>query len=250
MAVTIVQYGPGNTGTADTSVNPSPSLWGDCPWDKFLTDGSGITYWEDFTDGKLLTSFFTATQATQGTFAYDTTTTVANGVALADCASSTAAQGINVQADHSGFLCAAGTTLWFEARCKIVDAATGPEFYMGLSDTDTAIITSSAVGTENGLGFSSVTDDNVLLFFGNKADVSDTTTSPKTLVDGTYVKLGFKVEGVTKCTPYVDGVPHSDTIATASIPVVQMRPSFVCQSGGTTDPILHIDWIRVAQNRA
>ena len=59
----------------------------------------------------------------------------------------------------------------------------------------------------------------------------------------------FKVTGVMSITQYINGVVTGDTIATANIPVVAIYPSFVCQSAGTNDPIMHLRGYRIFQLR-
>jgi hypothetical protein len=211
-----------------------------------MTDLSkGLFIRDDFLD--LPTGKYTATQATAGTFAL---TDYEYGAALADCNSTTAAQGINVQLGGTAgefVKPQAGVNIWFEARLKIADTATGPELFVGLHETDTTIIASSALSGSNMIGFSSVTDDNVVLFTGEKATAADSNACT-TLVDDTWIHLGFKVTGVTKTEQYVNGVKQaaSTNHATANIPILELRPSFVCHSGGTTDPILWLDWWQLA----
>lgn len=196
------------------------------------------THWLDnFMD--LPTGKYTATQATAGTFALDD---AEGGVALADCNSTTATQGINIQLGGTAgesFKPAAGRTIYFEGRVRADDIATGPEFFFGLAITDTSLIAGSAL-TSQAIGFKSVTDDNVLLATCKDGSSETTAASIHTFVDGTWVKLGFKVIGTSKVEFYVDGVLKGSI--TANIPTTEMRPSLVCQTGGTTDPIIAIDW--------
>lgn len=220
------------------------TLWKDCPRYEIMNDyNAGYYFRDDFMGDHDLTNAYTATQQTQGTFALDD---AEGGVALADCNSTTATQGINVQLSSTvgeRFIAATGSKIWFEARVKAADIATGPEFFLGLSEIDTTIIASSANSSANHVGWESTTDDGVLLFFGEKAGTRNSAlASPHTLVDDTYVKLGFFVDGVDKVEHYVDGTLQTTTLATANIPIVAMTPSLVCQSGGTTDPIVHLDW--------
>lgn len=230
----------------------SYDLWKDCPWLSALQDpGVGYGIFDDFLD--LPTGKYTATQATAGTFALDD---AAGGVALADCNSTTVVQGINVQLNSTTgeiFTPAAGKTLWFETRIKIADTATGPELFVGLHEIDTTIIATSALSGSNMIGFSSVTDNNVILFVAEKATAANTEACT-TMVDDTWINLGFKVyedAGALVCDQWINGVQQASTTqqVAANIPVVAMTPSFVCQSGGTTDPILHIDWYRCFQLR-
>jgi len=224
---------------------PTLALWKDIDADVADDPRRGMVFFDDFFD--LVTGRYTATQATAGTFAIDTT--VANtGVALADCNSTTSTQGINVQAASTNFAPAAGRIIVFEARVKAADIATGPEFFLGLSTVDTTLIASSANSSADHIGFESVSDDNILLFHTEDGGTRVSgATSPHTLVDDAWVKLGFKVIGLTKCEVWVNGakvdVNFSATpdICDGSIIV----PSLVCQSAGTTDPIVHLDWWRI-----
>jgi hypothetical protein len=225
---------------------PSSLLWNGLPEDIRYDMNRGTFFCDDFL--KDPTSDYTITQATAGTFVLDATDTdITGGIALADCNSTTVTQGINIQG-AAAFLPTAGTTLVFEARIKAADIATGPEFFLGLSELDTTIIGTSAVSSANYIAWTSVTDDEITLFAGEKAGAMDTNTG-HTLVEDTWVKLGFKVTGVTKAEQYINGAKQATTtdLATANIPVVSLAPSLVCQSDGTTDSIVHIDWWQVAQ---
>lgn len=220
------------------------TLWKDCPWSQIGNDfGRGYRFADDFTDAHDLTNKYTATTATTGTFLV---IDEEGGVADADCASTTHRQGINVQASSTvgaSFATQASGKMWFECRLKASDIATGPEFFVGLHNIDTTVIATSAMNGAAGdyIGFQSLTDDNVLL--GVTADnvAQATGVSTTTLVDGTYVKLGFKVTDRSKVEFYVDGVKQTST-QTTRIPSALMVPTLVCQSGGTTDPIVSIDW--------
>lgn len=224
---------------------PTLALWKDIDAEVNDDPRRGFVFWDNFVD--LLTGRWTATQATAGTFAIDTT--VGNtGVALADCNSATATQGINVQAAGTNFMPEAGRIIVFEARVKAADIATGPEFFLGLSVVDTSVIASSANSSADHVGYESVSDDNVLLFHTEDGGTRVSgATSPHTLVDDAWVKLGFKLIGITKCEVWVNGVEVDVNFsATPDIPDGSILvPTLVCQSGGTTDPIVHVDWIRV-----
>lgn len=224
------------------------ALWKDIEAINGVDPRYGMFWFDDFHE--LPTGRYTATQASQGTFAIDAT--VANtGVALADCNSTTVTQGINVQAAGTNVSPAAGSIVTFEARVKAADTATGPEFFLGLSIVDTTIIGTSANSSTDHVGFESVSDDNILLFHTQNAGTRVSgATSPHTLVEDTYVKLGFRIIGADKCEVWVNGqMVDVAFAATPDIPIGSILvPSLVCQSGGTTDPIVHIDWWAVGQN--
>ena len=234
-----------DTGSADTTRRRSKLLWDGFNFERARIGDPGYAtlFFDDFSKG---VAHYTATQATAGTFALDTS--VNYPVALADCNSTTATQGINVQLPGEYFLPAAGQTIIFEARFKFADVATGPEFFIGLHEVDTTIIATSALSGSNMIGLSSVTDDNVCLFTAEKATAADNHTGT-TMVDGTWIKWGFRVNGVTNISQYINGVEQASSTrhVTANIPIVALTPSLVCQSGGTTDPIVHLDWWAVGQ---
>jgi hypothetical protein len=238
--------------TPSATVNSlSGDIWNDCPWEHILLNpGNGFLFFDDFCNG---VGLWTATQATAGTFVCDTAATGHGGVVLADCNSATADQGIQAQVTGGGgFAPVASTTLWFEARFKVADTATGPNAFIGLAELDTTVIAAGVMSTANHLGFSALesTDAaNVTTFDGEKA-TAGTRETCTTLVDDTWIQLGFKVDGITTATQYINGAASATTILTANIPLVTLVPTIVCISEGTTAPIMHVDWIRVAQTRA
>lgn len=235
-------FGTYDQGSSDRGL--STKLWLGCNPDVIRNDPRhGVFFLEDLNtlNGS---GNYTLTQATAGTFALDTS--VDDGVGLLDCASSTVTQGGNLQWQGPLVIPEAGKKVAFEVRLKGVDIGTGPEFFAGLSDIDTAIIAGSAMASNEMAGFYSVTDDNVLLFATEDTGTATAASaSPHTLVEDTYVKLGFVIDGVSDVDIYVDGVKAANT-NTFDIPEgVPLAPSFVCQSNGTTDPIIHIDWFAV-----
>ena len=85
-----------------------------------------------------------------------------------------------------------------------------------------------------------------------KAGTRASDASAGTIADGTYVKVGFVVDGLSSVTPYVDGVARPkitsvSTASTASIPIVELTPSLSCHSSGTTQPVMHVDWVACYQ---
>lgn len=220
----------------------SPQIWANCPRAQILTGhlDRGWGFIDDFLE--LPTGRWTATQASAGTFALDD---AKGGVALADCNSTTTTQGINVQRNSTVgemFNCQYGK-VYFEALVKTADVATGPEGFIGLSVIDTTIIATSALSAQS-IGFFTLTDNNVWLS-GTKDGSSAATGTGHTFVEDTWVKVGFVVTKDDKVEFYVDGVLVNTE--TTYIPTTEMTVSFVCQSAGTTDPILHIDWVACFQ---
>lgn len=186
------------------------------------------------------------TQATTGAAAIST---AAPGVLELDSNSTTSTQGANLQRVKSVFLPAAGKSIWFEASIKIVDTYDKVELFAGLSDVETAIIGSSANASDNHIGWQCVTDDGVLLFSSEKAGTG-ATKAAATIAEDTWIKLGFYYDGAADTVQqFINGVAVSAAHVTANIPKVALVPSFVCQSAGTNDPIMHIKGLRVMQLR-
>ena len=243
----------------DSQINTTfpTGVWADCPLLPMLIDPTvGYVFFEDFIkmsgDATATTNLdgWTVTQAVTG--AVDISDTAQGGVLLMDSNSTTAAQGVQIQYTEGTlpFIPVAGQDIWFECRVKVVDTYDKCEFFAGLSAADTSIIAGSDMTSANHIGFECHTDDGVVLFGAEKAGTEATPVASNTLAEDTWVRLGFKVNGVTNVSHYVDGVLIGTSILTANIPIVGLTPSFVCQSGGTNDPILHIDWVKVAQIRA
>lgn len=230
-------------------------LWADCPLLAIRSNPEvGYEVFEDFTNVDAATlAGYTATQATTGTWALST---AACGVALADCNSGTQHQGINVQKLGPCFLPAANKDIWFEARIKVVDTAITPQLFVGLADVDNTLVPSGDLDSANSeyIGFGvETTKAGVMSFYECKAtaELSDSLGTTGTLAEDTWVRVGFKVTGITAIQCYINGIEQTLTNVVASgIPVTDvLTPSFVCQTDSTTDPILHVDWYRCVQLR-
>lgn len=190
------------------------------------------------------TGDYVLTQATTGTAAVST---AAPGVLELDSNSTTSTQGANLQRVKSAFVPAAGKDIWAEFQFKVVDTFDKVELFVGLAEIDTTVIASSAVSTANHIGWQCVTDDGVLLLDTEKASTG-ATAAAATIAEDTWIKLGFYYDGTADTLQqYVNGVATGSAVATANIPKVALYPTFVCQSAGTNDPILHIRPYRIIQ---
>jgi len=78
-----------------------------------------------------------------------------------------------------------------------------------------------------------------LLFTSEKAGAG-ATKAAATIAEATYIELGLYVDGVTSVAQYINDVLVGTAHVTANVPIVALYPSFVCQSGGTNDPIMHV----------
>lgn len=194
-------------------------------------------------DPTATTGDYVLTQATAGTAAIST---ARGGVLELDSNSTTSTQGATLQRAKAAILPVAGSKIFAEFEVKVVDTFDKVELFVGLSELDTTLIAASANSSANHIGWQCVTDNGVLLFSAEKAGTG-ATVAAATIAEDTYIKLGFIVDGVTSIQQYINGVAVSDPHVTANVPIVALYPSFVCQSAGTNDPILHIKPYRVLQ---
>lgn len=233
----------------DLSAGYSSNLWKTCPLQEYLHDPMiGVLLderWNSY-NAAATTGDYVLTQATQGTGAIST---AAPGVLELDSNSSTQGQGGQIQRIKSAFVPAAGKHIWAEFLVKVVDTFDKAQLFAGLAEIDTTIIGSGAISTANHIGFYiPASGAGVYTLAAAKASAA-ATKAAGTLAEDTYVKLGFYVDGVTSIQGYVNGVPSATAHATANVPIVAVYPSFVCQSDGTNDPILHIAGYRIFQLR-
>lgn len=226
----------------------SPTIWSQASLTEIsnggLTEGFGF---EDdflsFTD----THGWVLTQATAGTVAPDAA--AIGGAVLLDSNSTTNNQGVQIQyggaVGAASFIASASSKIYFEARVKIADiGSTTCQMFAGLAVVDTSVLASAANSTANHIGFEAI-NTTAMGIHSEKAGSRSSTAAVHTVVDDAYVKLGFVVDGLTKITPFVNGVAKA--AITTNIPIVGMTPSFVCHSSGTTDPIVHVDWVACYQ---
>jgi hypothetical protein len=201
-------------------------------------------------DAAATTGDYVLTQATTGTAAIST---AFPGSLLIDAGATTDNQGANVQRLKSAFIPAANKSIWAEFNV-ILTATTPPvtraQLFVGLAESDTTIIASGALSTNNHIGWR-IVDGGLLvsLFAAAKAGTATTATG-HTFVAATAVKLGFVYDGVADTLQqYINGVATGSAIATANIPKVALYPSFVCQSDGTDRPNLIVQGYRILQLR-
>ena len=224
----------------------SPGLWAKQPRDfQDLNVGFGIQ--DDFLSFDDASVQWLLTQATAGTAACDVA--AKGGVLLLDSASSTNNQGAQLQlggaAAASSFIASATSKIYYEARVKLTDiGSTTVQFFAGLSEIDSTLFASAANSSANHVGAEAI-NTTALGVHSEKAGSRSSSASVHTIADGTYFKIGFVIDGVSKVTPFVNG--EAKTAITTNVPIVELTPSFVCHSSGTTDPILHIDWVACYQ---
>jgi len=229
-------------------------VWADCPLQAIRSNPHiGYLIEEDFTNIDAATlAGYTASQAgSAGTF---TLGTAVGGTGILDAGHTDAGDGINVQKLGPCFKAAANKDIWFE--CAL--ATTYPlklQFFAGLALTDLTLNPNGALDTSaDYIGFGIETGlAGVMSFYECKdtAELSDSLGATGTLSSAVQMRMGFKVTGITGIQCWIDGAEQTLTnVVYAGIPTTDtLTPSFVCQSDGTNQPILSLDWYRVAQLR-
>ena len=254
--VTRANWDKGQMNFLDDVHNPTfrTGLWADCPWLAAMHDPSiGYGVFEDFTNIDAATlAGYTATPQASGTF---TLGTAVGGTGILDSGANTQHQGINVQKLGPCFLPAAGLDIWFE--CLLSTTFPGfLEFFAGLADVDTTLMPTGNLdfGNSEYIGFGiETTLAGVMSFYASDAgaELNDSLGAVGTLVTGTQMKMGFKVTGITGIQCWINDVEIALTnVVAAGIPVIDvLTPTFVCQTDGTSQPIVSLDWYKAFQLR-
>lgn len=182
-------------------------------------------------------------------------TDAVGGALLLTAGHTDAGDGVQIQKVGECFKPAAGKHIWFESRLMITTNVAQIQGFVGLSVTDTTVFNAGDVSASDYIGFQ-VTDTGQLaragkLDFGVNATAGaeEIEVGTYTMITNTFVNLGFFVNGITSITAYVNGVAYATIDTVANIPVTEMTPTFVCQSNGTANPTMTIDWFRCAQLR-
>ena len=224
----------------------SPTLWNQSPLAQHSVGGldQGFGFVDDFLSYEA--DFLLAQDGSQGAVSMDTA--AKGGVLLLDAAGTGDNLGPDLQMGGtvaaSSFIASAVSKIYYEARIKIVDTLAAAQLFVGLGAVLTPFIDSDANASPNHIGFEAFSSTSAT-FASEKATVRSSTSAAATLAEDTYIKLGFKIDGLTKVTPYVNGV--AGTAITTNIPIVAVTPTFAVRSTGSTDPIMHIDWVACFQ---
>lgn len=184
---------------------------------------------------------YTVTNATSGSFAV-TEAEGEGGYAVADSGAAVADQGPNVQSN--GFITPElGYVLAFEARLKATATGTPGNIFIGLSETDTTILAAGANTSDDFIGFEALADLGVTFASENGGTRQASSAVVHTLVDDTFVRLGFLMDSRGGLTPYVNGVavPDGKLTTATSVPDSLMALSLAVHSEGTTQPTVVVD---------
>ena len=248
-----------HTDANRTGKHWSNSLWSTCPWQTIKDNpGMGFTYESNFTPATVATGERDYTLTVVG--AGSATLAGANahgGQIVLDTGATTTDKGANVNpggATSAFIVPSAATTSWFETLVKFTTISTAPASFIGFSTQATGLATTGLVDGTDYIGFYS-TATNTLKFtykdgggtqyLGSALTIYGSTT---TYTTAQWIKLGFKVDGLTTVTPFINGVMGTPIAATTTYPIpdaiMNICYSIICK--GTVQPTLTIDWVRFA----
>lgn len=234
-----------------SSKGPSPAIWSDCNL-LALEYGAkeGFVYWDDFLGQIDVTSAdgWTITQVTTGRILG--VSDEQGGAILFDSnGNTTSDDGVNAQLKNCMFKPAAGRKIWFETRVKMNDAT--DQYFLGLAGVDTTLIASGVVDDvvdKCGFYHEAASTDNKISAISSRLTSEEKNTDVGANADGTYVKLGFVIDGLTRVSFYRNGVLVATVTDANDIPNAVMCLSAVAQiEVAGADAEMTVDWIRIAQ---
>jgi hypothetical protein len=150
--------------------------------------------------------------------------------------------GLNIQWLGENFhLGATGIrALYFGCRFKISDA-TQSDFFIGLCDTDTDILTSA----DDSIGFRKADGSTAVSFVTEKGG-TETTAAALTADTAWHIVEFYYDADSTTLEPFVDGVSLGN-VAVTNLPDEEQRVSVAFLTGEAAAKTMSIDWINVFQ---
>lgn len=137
----------------------------------------------------------------------------------------------------------AGKKLFFKARVKVSDA-TQSDFVLGLQITDT-----TPLDVTDGVFFQKDDGDANLDVHVEKDGTATSSTAVHTVVDDTWMVLGFAYNGLDAVDFFVDDARVA-TLAVANLPDdEELTISFGIQNGEAAAKTMSVDYILVAKER-
>ncbi len=232
------------------ATGPSALIWNDIPIQEVRDNpSSGIIYENDFmgSENLVTTEGWTVTQVNSGAISL----LAAEGGALhVDSAGNNASDdGVTAQLLNCRFLPAAGRKIAFEARVKMNDAT--DQYFIGLCATDTTIIASGVLDDASdkcGFFHHAASTDNKISCVTARTTAEDITADVATNTDGTYMTVGFVIDGITTVSFYVNGALVESGALTANVPNAEMCFTVCAQIEATgADAEMDVDWVRICQ---
>jgi len=196
------------------------------------------TYWEDF-------DYYTAANWTVTETQAGATQALADGDGGLLLLTNSAADDdlCALQKVGESYRFAAGKQLFFEARFKVSDA-TQSDVVMGLQITDT-----TPLDVSDGVFFIKPDGAATVNFLVEKNNTATTASAVATMVDDTFIRLGFWYDGVASVYYFVNGVLGGKSATTNLVDDEDLTVSFAIQNGEAAAKTMTVDYIFVAKER-
>jgi hypothetical protein len=200
--------------------------WGlDLPQGRMSPDY--VTVFDDFT-GVVIDATNDWTVVKDSSAAVALVADTAGGEVVLTSQTTTNDDGASIQGNEI-FLPAAGRTIWFETRIKVADADQ-QDVFVGICE-NFATDPEACLTASNRIGLQITDEDASILCKSEVADAETSTDSAIDAVDATYIRLGFKVSGISQIQFFV----NRELVAThTTVPATEMAPAIFSLSGNAS----------------
>lgn len=140
------------------------------------------------------------------------------------------------------FALESGKKCWFKARLKVSDAIQS-DFVVGLQVRDT-----TPLAVTDGVWFQKDDGDDDLDFHIAKASSQSSQSNIATIVDDTYLTVGFYFDGLTTIHYYINDV-ELGTVETSDFPTTELCVSFGIQNGEAVAKTMSVDFLFASKER-
>lgn len=150
---------------------------------------------------------------------------------------------VALQKVGESFRFASGKKLFFEARFKVNDA-TQSDVVIGLQITD-----ATPLDVSDGVFFIKADGAATVNLLVEKNNTATTTSSVATMVDDTFITLGFYYDGASAIEYSVNGVVKGTSVTTNLPDDEDMTVSIALQNGEAVAKTMTVDYVFVAKER-
>lgn len=150
---------------------------------------------------------------------------------------------VSLQKKGESFLFESGKRLFFEARFKVNDA-TESDVVIGLQITDT-----TPLDVTDGVFFIKADGAATVNLLVEKNNTATTTSSVATMVDDTFITLGFYYDGSTQIQYSVNGTVLGTSVTTNLPDDEALTVTMALQNGAAAAKTMTVDYVFVAKER-
>ena len=150
---------------------------------------------------------------------------------------------VSLQKKGESFLFESGKRLFFEARFKVNDA-TESDVVIGLQITDT-----TPLDVTDGVFFIKADGAATVNLLVEKNNTATTTSSVATMVNDTFITLGFYYDGSTQIQYSVNGTVLGTSVTTNLPNDEALTVTMALQNGAAAAKTMTVDYVFVAKER-